>query len=71
MHGIQHFFHAHAEQVGGAISGGVFGVAAFSSLPNVNAWTLLFKVIGVVCFAAIGAATGFFVKRYLEKKYPK
>jgi len=66
-----HFIYSHAEQLGGALYGVTFGVVVFDTLPNVNAWTIVFKVIGVIIFASIGAITGFFVKRYLEKKYPK
>lgn len=71
MHGVQNFLHTHAEQVGGAVAGAATGFTMFETIPNVNTWSIIFKVVGVICFSGVGAATGFFVKRFLERKYPK
>lgn len=73
-------FTYHAAEIFGSIFGATGGYVLFSTQPAddladlVSTHSLVvftLKVLGVIFFSAVGGATGFFVKRLLEKKYEK
>lgn len=71
LHSIAAYIQHYMEQLSASLFAVTSGVILFGSLPNVQFWFIVGKFFGVIFFSAIGAVTGFFVKRYLEKKFPK
>lgn len=79
-HSITQYLEHHLEHLFGGVTGALTGVALFQNhslqpLADYFNWSMVavycIKIGGVILFSTIGAATGFYVKRFLEKWHGK